>query len=75
MPIPAYQLAVYYQHGGIAQSVAMRGGTITGAGLGLIYSGKEDYSLRLDYAWKLHNSVEDLNESSSRFWVLAAKYF
>lgn len=50
--------------------------TLSGAGLGFIFSRSGDYALRLDCAWKLSSSkaVSDTN-SSRRFWIQGVKYF
>jgi len=50
--------------------------TLSGAGLGFMFSRPGDYVLRLDYAWKLSSSDAVSNtDRAGRFWLQGIKYF
>ena len=50
--------------------------TLSGAGLGFIFSRPGDYALRLDYAWKMSSSAATSDtDRSGRFWLQGVKYF
>lgn len=50
--------------------------SLFGAGLGIAWSRARDYSIRLDYAWKLGSemAVSD-TDKNGRFWFTGTKYF
>ena len=82
LPNPTLQLAAYVDQGHVNANkspwagAGVNGRTLSGAGLGLIFSRSGDYALRLDYAWKL--SSEDAvaaPDSKERIWIQAVKYF
>ena len=50
--------------------------SLLGAGIGVAWSRARDYSIRLDYAWKLGSemAVSD-TDKNGRFWFTGTKYF
>nr|WP_320147448.1 ShlB/FhaC/HecB family hemolysin secretion/activation protein [uncultured Anaeromusa sp.] len=82
LPTPAVQLAAFVDHGHVTlnkNTWTGAGGntrTLSGAGLGLILSRPGDYSLRLDYAWKLGSeTAQSDTDKNGRFWFRASKSF
>jgi len=79
---PYLQLAAFFDYGHITinkNSWSLAGGnsrSLSGAGIGAIYSKNKDYYLRLDYAWKLgsEDAVAD-TDKSGRFWLRGVQYF
>lgn len=50
--------------------------TLSGAGLGIIFSRPDNYAIRIDYAWKMSASAATSDSNSpGRCWVQAIKYF
>lgn len=83
MPTPSFQLAAFYDNGKAVLNKSPWAGagvnnrSLSGAGLGLIWNRRSDYSIRLDYAWKI--STSDLatsdTDKNGRLWLQATKYF
>lgn len=77
MPTPTCQLAVYIENGKAANRANRMEETsrytLSGAGLGLIYNDRQNYSIRLDYAWQLFSSEE--RARSGRFWLRCNQSF
>jgi hemolysin activation/secretion protein len=76
-------LALFYDQGEVTLNKNQWNGasgdnhrTLSGAGLGVILSRAGEYSLRMDYAWKL-SSTEATSDTdkNGRFWLQAVKYF
>lgn len=80
-PNPSLQLAAFIDHGHADgskkyYSAAAEDRTLTGAGLGLIFSKRKDYAFRLDYAWKLTSSeAKSDDDKNGRLWVKGVQYF
>ena len=81
LPTPRFQLAAFIDNGRVTLNknpwdTSENTRSLTGAGLGLIWNRPSDYSIRLDYAWKITDgratSDTDKNE---RFWLQGIKYF
>lgn len=50
--------------------------SLSGAGVGLLWTRGSDYSLRLDYAWKTSaEAATSDTDKSGRLWLQAVKYF
>ena len=82
LPNPTLQLAAYVDQGHVNANkspwagAGVNGRTLSGAGLGLIFSRAGDYALRLDYAWKLSSEeAVAAPDSKERIWIQAVKYF
>ncbi|TWH51615.1 ShlB/FhaC/HecB family hemolysin secretion/activation protein [Sporomusa sp. KB1] len=82
MPTPAFQLAAFIDNGRVSidkNPVAGSGDNsriLTGAGLGLILNKQKDYTLRVDYAWKLSSSdATSDRDKSGRWWVKGTQRF
>ncbi|BBB90106.1 MAG TPA: ShlB/FhaC/HecB family hemolysin secretion/activation protein [Methylomusa anaerophila] len=80
LPTPAFQLAAFIDSGQITinkkpwPDAGVNSRHLTGAGLGLIFSKAEDYSIRLDYAWKLTSDPATADtDKSGRFWLQGVK--
>ncbi|MEM5770230.1 MAG: ShlB/FhaC/HecB family hemolysin secretion/activation protein, partial [Bacillota bacterium] len=78
---PALQLVGFIDHGYVQGNHhdyvgAAENRTLSGAGLGLIYSRSKQYTLRLDYAWKLgdEDAVSD-DDKNGRLWLRGTRYF
>lgn len=81
LPTPNVQLTAFVDSGHVTLNKTpwtsdANSRTLSGAGLGFIFSRSGDYALRLDYAWKLSSSdaVSD-TDRSGRFWLQGVKYF
>jgi len=81
LPTPQFQLVAFLDNGRVILNknpwdASVNKRILTGAGLGLIFSRPNDYTLCFDYAWKLtsDSAVSDTDESG-RFWVRGIKYF
>lgn len=82
MPTPRLQLAAFFDNGHVTVNKSSWNGsgendrTLSGAGLGVILGRPGDYTLRLDYAWKLGSeSAQSDTDKNGRFWVRGSKYF
>jgi hemolysin activation/secretion protein len=50
--------------------------TLSGAGVGLNWTGTENFVLKTFYAWKLGSeSAISAPDKTGRFWLQAVKYF
>ncbi len=74
------QLAAYLDHGAVRANKS--GGAdnyrkLQGMGLGLIWSRKDDWWLRTDYAWRLgaERPSSDTTSSNGQFWIQGGVYF
>ena len=82
LPKPGYQLAAFIDNGRVSinkNPIAGQGDnsrTLTGAGLGLLINPRKDYSIRVDYAWKLgsEKAISD-EDKSGRWWFKGTRYF
>ncbi|MDF2873552.1 MAG: hxuB 1 [Sporomusa sp.] len=81
LPDPRVQLTAFVDGGHVTLNKSpwtkdANSRTLSGAGLGFIFSRPGDYALRLDYAWKLSSSeaVSD-TDRAGRFWLQGVKYF
>lgn len=82
LPTPKLQLAAFIDSGYVDGSKSgWMGGdpsrTLSGAGLGLIVNKQKEYSVRVDYAWKLSSS-EDTTETPNkhgRWWLTGIRHF
>ncbi|CQR70113.1 Heme/hemopexin transporter protein HuxB precursor [Sporomusa ovata DSM 2662] len=82
MPTPAFQLAAFIDSGRVSIDKNPITGSgdnsrlLTGAGLGLILNKQKDYTLRVDYAWKLSSSDATADrDKSGRWWVKGTQRF
>jgi len=82
MPSPQFQLAAFLDNGHVAlnknawDTSVTNNRTLTGAGLGIIFSRPDDYSVRIDYAWKLGSEAAQSDiDKSGRLWIRGSKYF
>ena len=82
LPTSDFQLAAFYDSGKAilnknAQAGDVNSRILAGAGLGLRWNRPDDYSIRLDYAWKITTS--DLatadKDKKGRLWLQGVKYF
>ncbi len=81
LPSPSVQLTAFVDGGHVTLNKnpwtsEANSRTLSGAGLGFIFSRPGNYALRLDYAWKLSSSeaVSD-TDRAGRFWLQGVKYF
>jgi len=82
LPTPKFQLAAFFDCGyvdgsksGWADGDPSR--ALSGAGLGIILNSRKEYSIRVDYAWKLSSS-QDTSETPNkhgRWWLTGIRYF
>lgn len=81
MPSPEFQLVAFLDNGHVTLnknqvSTGSNSRTLTGAGLGMVFNRPGDYSVRLDYAFKVGSeSAQSDTDKNGRFWVRASKYF
>lgn len=82
MPKPTIQLVAFIDNGHVTVNKdpgavkGANGRTLTGAGLGLIISTRRDYSVRLDYAWKITSSrATSDTDKNGRWWLKGIRYF
>ena len=82
MPSPQFQLAAFLDNGHVTlnkspwDTSATNSRSLTGGGLGLIFSRSNEYSLRVDYAWKISSaSAQSDTDKSGRLWIRGTKYF
>ncbi|MDR3562764.1 MAG: ShlB/FhaC/HecB family hemolysin secretion/activation protein [Negativicutes bacterium] len=82
MPTPELQLAAYIDTGHIVVNknpwpgAGDNGRTLHGVGLGLITSASKDYTVRVDYAWKLGPApVTSEADRKGRWWLSGVQYF
>lgn len=81
LPTPSFQLTAFYDNGKAMLNKDSQQGdtnsrTLAGAGLGLIWTRSREFSLRLDYAWKITSDPATAdNDKNGRFWLQGVKYF
>ncbi|MBU2702176.1 hemolysin activation/secretion protein [Sporomusaceae bacterium BoRhaA] len=81
MPTPSFQLAAFIDNGRVTLNknpwdTSANTRSLTGAGVGFIWNRASDYSIRLDYAWKISKSLATSDiDKSGRFWLQGVKYF
>lgn len=82
MPTPAYQLAFFIDNGRVTVKdpwpaiTDAKSTSLTGAGLGVIISTRRDYSVRLDYAWKIGSGpANSSSDKNGRWWLKGTRYF
>lgn len=81
LPTPKFQLAAFYDNGKAILNKNPQPGDvnsriIAGAGLGLIWNRASDFSVRLDYAWKITSDPATAdNDKNGRLWLQGVKYF
>ena len=83
MPTPNFQLAAFYDNGKATLNKSPWAGAgvnnriLSGASLGLIWNRPSDYSIRLDYAWKIttSNPATSDTDKNGRLRLQATKYF
>ncbi|SFL70602.1 ShlB/FhaC/HecB family hemolysin secretion/activation protein [Pelosinus propionicus] len=80
MPTPSFQLAVFIDNGRVvinenAYDSSSNKTVLTGAGLGFIWNKRNDYSLRLDFAWRLTDPLYGDNDKNGRVWLQGIKHF
>jgi len=73
---PQRQLVLFVDQGGVVINKRPWVGSgenyraLAGAGLGLIFTNQRDYSLRIDYAWKLSSEkARSDKDKNGRFWL------
>lgn len=49
--------------------------SLMGAGLGLLWTRGSEYTIRIDYAWKLGNDQASDTDKNGRLWLQGVKYF
>jgi len=83
MPTPSFQLAAFYDNGKALLNkspwvgAGVNNRSLSGAGLGLVWNQPNDYSIRLDYAWKIttSNPATSDTDKNGRLWLQATKCF
>jgi hemolysin activation/secretion protein len=83
MPTLSFQLAAFYDNGKAIMNKNPWAGAgvnhriLAGAGLGFIWNRANDFSIRLDYAWKITTSDPTTSDTdkSGRLWLQGVKYF
>lgn len=80
LPTPAVQLVVFLDSGGITVNknpwpgCGVNSRHLSGAGAGLIFTKATDFSVRLDYAWKLTSDPATADtDKHGRFWLQGVK--
>lgn len=82
IPTPAYQLVAFIDNGRVTinkdpwPAAGVNSRSLTGAGLGVIISTRKDYSIRMDYAWKISSSAATADtDKNGRWWLKGTRYF
>jgi hemolysin activation/secretion protein len=82
LPTPSLQLAAFVDGGSVKidkNPITSSGDnrrTLAGAGLGLILNSRKDYTVRVDYAWKISSSAATADiDKNGRWWVKGTQYF
>lgn len=73
-------LTSFYDYGNVMVNKNPSGSdnrrSLMGMGLGILWTRDSDFSLRLDYAWKLgQETAQGDSDKSGRFWLQGVKYF
>lgn len=82
MPTPSFQLAAFYDMGKVTINKNPWTGSginnrfLSGAGLGLRWNKPNDFSIRLDYAWKITSDLATADtDKNGRLWLQGVKNF
>lgn len=82
LPTPSLQLAAFFDKGHVTVNKnpwpgsGDNGRTLSGAGIGLLASIHKDYTVRLDYAWKVNDEQDTAAPNrGGRWWLLGTQYF
>lgn len=81
LPTPRFQLAAFLDNGSVTVNkknwdTSANTRSLTGAGFGLIWNQPGDYSIRIDYAWKLSSAgATSDTDRTDRFWLQGVKFF
>jgi len=81
-PKSGFYLAGFFDYGGVLRHktdydpTTANWRSLSGAGIGLIWTRERDYAFRLDYAWKTCGEVAAADtDKNGRIWLQAIKYF
>jgi len=77
MPTSQFQLAAFFDNGHVTLNKSEADSrSLTGVGLGIIYSRPGDYSIRADYAWEIGSAAAQSDiDKNGRFWIRGTKFF
>lgn len=82
LPTPQFQLVAFLDNGHVMlnkndwDQKTSNNRSLTGAGLGVIFSRPNDYTIRMDYAWKMGSeSAQSDTDKKGRLWIRGSKYF
>jgi hemolysin activation/secretion protein len=82
MPNKSLQLAAFIDSGHVTinkspwPGAGDNGRTLSGAGLGIVATASKDYTVRVDYAWRLGSeTVTSEPDSRGRWWLMGTQYF
>lgn len=82
LPAPSLQLAAFIDHGRVTINKNPWAGagdnarSLTGIGLGVILNSRKDYTVRVDYAWKLNSGPATSDtDRNGRWWLRGVQYF
>ena len=76
-------MAGYFDYGGVLRHKSDYDPTtanwrsLSGVGIGLLWTRDRDYAFRLDYAWKTcgEAAADSNDDKNGRIWLQAIKYF
>lgn len=77
----SFQTAVYFDHGGIwyerKNSHGENRRSLQGAGIGVIWSQRDEWFLRMDYAWRIgaEKATSDTHYGRGHFWIQGGIFF
>ena len=81
-PKSGFYLAGFFDYGGVLRHktdydpTTANWRSLSGAGIGLIWTRERDYAFRLDYAWKTCGEVATADtDKNGRVWLQVIKYF
>ena len=81
-PKSGFYVAGYYDYGGVLRhkndydATTANWRSLSGVGLGLLWTRDRDYAFRLDYAWKTCGEAATADtDKNGRFWIQFVKYF
>lgn len=81
LPTPRFQLAAFFDTGAVKINVSPwqpeeNRRRLQGAGIGLRWNKPEDFSVQLDYAWKISSDGSESDAADrGRFWLQGMKFF
>lgn len=82
LPNPSIQLAAFVDCGHVTVNKDPWSGagdnslTRSGAGLGIIFSSRKEYTVRMDYAWKVGSEKTTSDtDKNGRWWIRGIRYF